>query len=80
MEKIIVNVSWCDKNYGAALSENIPGAVVVTAKSYDELIDEVRNLGGTFSCIFHNQNLCEDFGWEGWRKVYEDVLQYASQN
>ena len=27
MEKIIVNVSWCDKNYGAALGENVPGAV-----------------------------------------------------
>ena len=43
MEKIIVNVSWCEKNYGASLSENVPGAVVVTAKSYDELVDEVRN-------------------------------------
>ena len=42
MEKIVVNVSWCDKNYGAALSDNVPGAVVVTAKSYDELIDEVK--------------------------------------
>ena len=42
MEKIIVNVSWCDKNYGAALSDNVPGAVVVTAKSYDELIEEVK--------------------------------------
>ena len=49
-------------------------------EQYHALIDEVRSLGGTFSCIFHNQNLCEDFGWEGWRKVYEDVLQYASQN
>ena len=43
MEKIIVNVSWCDKNFGAALSENVPGAVVVTAKTYDELIKEVRD-------------------------------------
>ena len=43
------------------------------------LIDEVRELGGTFSCIFHNQNLCEDYGWEGWRQVYEEVLQYAGQ-
>ena len=49
-------------------------------EQYHDLIDEVRTLGGTFSCIFHNQNLCEDFGWEGWRKVYEDVLEYAGQN
>ena len=25
MEKIVVNVSWCDKNFGASLSENVPG-------------------------------------------------------
>ena len=49
-------------------------------EQYHALIDEVRTLGGTFSCIFHNQNLCEDFGWEGWRKVYEDVIEFAGQN
>ena len=43
-------------------------------------LDEVKAVGGTFSCIFHNQNLCEDFGWQGWRDVYEDVLQYAYQD
>ena len=45
---------------------------------YRKLIDEVRSLGGTFSCIFHNQNLCEEAEWKGWRKVYEEVLDYAS--
>ena len=41
------------------------------------LVDEVRAVGGTFSCLFHNQNLCEDFEWKGWRQVYEDLLAYA---
>lgn len=49
-------------------------------EQYHALIDEVKAVGGTFSCIFHNQNLCEDFGWQGWRDVYEDVLQYAYQD
>jgi hypothetical protein len=44
------------------------------------LVDEVRAVGGTFSCIFHNQNLCEDFEWKGWRPVYEDLLAYAAPN
>ncbi len=48
-------------------------------QQYHTLIDEVKAVDGTFSCIFHNQNLCEDFGWEGWRGVYEEVLQYAYQ-
>jgi hypothetical protein len=49
-------------------------------KLYHTLIDEVKAVDGTFSCIFNNQNLCEDFGWEGWRAVYEEVLQYAYQH
>lgn len=43
------------------------------------LVDEVRAVNGTFSCIFHNQNLCDDFGWEGWKAVYEDLLDYAGR-
>lgn len=47
---------------------------------YRQLIDEVRAVDGTFICIFHNQNLCESYGWQGWRNVYEEVLKYAYQN
>lgn len=42
------------------------------------VIGEVRTVGGTFSCIWHNQNLCEDFGWEGWREVYEYMMDTAA--
>ena len=55
MVKIIVNVSWCEKNYGASLSENVPGAVVVTAKSYDELIKEVKD-----TLQFHVESMIAD--------------------
>ena len=41
MEKIRVDVAWCDKNFGASLGENVPGAVVLTAKTYVELLREV---------------------------------------
>lgn len=46
---------------------------------YRQLIDEVRSVGGTISLLWHNQSLCEDFGWQGWRNVYETVLAYADQ-
>ena len=42
MEKVRVDVQWCDKNFGASLGENVPGAVVVTAKTYEELQREVN--------------------------------------
>ena len=36
MEKIVVNVAWCDKNFGASFGDNVPGAVVFTAPTFEE--------------------------------------------
>ena len=44
---------------------------------YLRLVDELKAVGGTLSLLWHNQSLCEDFGWQGWRGVYERVLDYA---
>ena len=44
---------------------------------YRQLVDELKFVGGTLSLLWHNQSLCEDFGWQGWRGVYERVLAYA---
>ena len=41
MEKIRVDICWCDHNYGAAFGSNVPGAVVLTAKTYDGLMKEI---------------------------------------
>ncbi|MBO4826591.1 MAG: CopG family transcriptional regulator [Prevotella sp.] len=55
MEKIRVDVAWCDKNFGASLGENVPGAVVLTAKTYDELLREVPE-----TLRFHINGMLED--------------------
>ena len=41
MEKIKVDVQWCDKNFGASFGDNVPGTVVLTAKTFEELKREV---------------------------------------
>lgn len=46
-------------------------------EQYRTLIGELRRVGGTFCCIVHNQNLGEIFGWQGWRRVYEQMLEMA---
>lgn len=46
-------------------------------EQYKKLIDSVRRVDGTFCCIVHNQNLCELPPWVGWRKAYEQMLDYA---
>ncbi len=45
--------------------------------TYKTLTDRVRKVGGDFCCVVHNQNLCELFGWQGWRAVYEQMLELA---
>lgn len=46
-------------------------------EQYRSLVAELRRVGGTFCCIVHNQNLGELFGWQGWRSVYEQMLEIA---
>jgi hypothetical protein len=46
---------------------------------YKQLVDEANVVGCTLSLLWHNQSLCEDFGWEGWRQVYQNVLAYADE-
>ena len=44
---------------------------------YRQLIENVKKVDGTFCCIIHNQNLCERYGWQGWRSTYEQMLDIA---
>lgn len=42
MEKVIVDVAWCDRNYGGSLGSNVPGAVVFTAPTFEALQKEAK--------------------------------------
>ena len=55
MKKIAVHVSWFDKNFGAALDDSVPGAVVLTAKTFEELQEAVPE-----TLRFHVEGLLED--------------------
>lgn len=55
MEKIQVHVQWCDKNFGASLGDNVPGAVVLTAGTFEELQKEVPK-----TLRFHIEGMMED--------------------
>ena len=54
-EKIIVNVAWCDKNFGGSLGSNVPGAVVFTAPTFEALQKEAKE-----SLEFHIEGLMEN--------------------
>ena len=41
------------------------------------IIDEVKKVNGTFISLWHNESLSENYIWNGWRKVYEEMIEYA---
>lgn len=55
MEKIIVNVAWCDSNFGGSLGSNVPGAVVFTAPTFEALQKEAKE-----SLEFHIEGLVKN--------------------
>ena len=44
----------------------------------NKLIDEVKNVNGTFISLWHNETLSDVKQWAGWRKVYEAIIENAS--
>ena len=49
------------------------------AHSYiNTLVDEVRAVNGTFYSLWHNESLSDDKLWKDWKKVYEEMVKYAS--
>ncbi len=41
------------------------------------LIDEVKAVNGNFIPIWHNESIGGLKRWQGWQKVYEDMIRYA---
>ncbi len=40
-----------------------------------QLMQEVKQVKGTFVTLFHNDTLSENSRWKGWSKLYEQVIQ-----
>lgn len=55
MEKIRVDVQWCNKNFGATFGDNVPGVAVFTADTIEHLQKEARE-----TLQFHIKGMAED--------------------
>jgi signal transduction histidine kinase len=44
-------------------------------ETINELIQEVKKVGGTFIPLWHNPALNEVGNWKGWLKVYIDMVE-----
>jgi hypothetical protein len=43
----------------------------------DELINEVKKVGGTFMPLWHNSTLTNEDEWKGWLDVYIKMVEKA---
>ena len=41
----------------------------------DNLMNEVKSVNGTFVSLFHNESLHDSAQWQGWRQVFEQILE-----
>ncbi|MFN0033066.1 MAG: polysaccharide deacetylase family protein [Flavobacteriales bacterium] len=46
---------------------------------HNELISEVKKVNGIFISLWHNETLCDEGIWKGWREVWEDLLLSACE-
>jgi hypothetical protein len=45
-----------------------------------ELIDEVKNVGGVFMCIWHNSSINDLGEWQGWKSVLDYNISLVERN
>ncbi|MDR0972143.1 MAG: polysaccharide deacetylase family protein [Bacteroidales bacterium] len=43
-----------------------------------QIIDEIVKVNGDFISVWHNESLSNQYEWEGWKEVYEKMVEYAS--
>jgi hypothetical protein len=44
-----------------------------------EIMDKVKKVNGTFISLWHNESLSDKGVWQGWRKVFEEVVRMGLQ-
>jgi len=49
-----------------------------TLQKIRQIIREVHRVEGVLITVWHNNTLSETDGWEGWRSIYENMLEWAS--
>ena len=43
-----------------------------------ELLQSVRDVGGTFICIWHNNTISDDGIYKGWKEVHDKMIEKIS--
>lgn len=44
-----------------------------------QLCREVKEVGGTFTTLWHNETLSNEKRWKGWVELYEEIIRFATE-
>ncbi len=50
------------------------------AEKINRLINSTKQVKGIFTSLWHNESLCEQGEWKGWRQVFEKMVIQCSEN
>lgn len=45
----------------------------------EALANEARRYGGPFTLLWHNSSFAADYGWEGWREMYAELISRLAE-
>ena len=43
------------------------------------LIDEVKNVGGNFMCVWHNSSIGNHGEWDGWSNILDFTIAHSEK-
>lgn len=72
------SVQWPD-NQKIGLPTAAHPRWAVAAWRIKTLYEGVQPYGGAFILLWHNSSFAEDYGWGGWQKMYEELLEKLSK-
>jgi hypothetical protein len=70
---IIYPFGWMDRT----LRQHIKLSPTEAENFISENIAQIKELGGTFVSLWHNESLSDRGYWKGWQKVYEQMINHA---
>ncbi|WP_273443974.1 polysaccharide deacetylase family protein [Neolewinella agarilytica] len=58
------------------LKDYLQLSVPEALRKVETLAEDVRPFGGVFPLLWHNSSFSDDYGWAGWREMYEDCIKF----
>lgn len=63
----------------SALKDNLKLGMAESEELIKKLMDEVKNVGGLFMCIWHNSSITDKGEWSNWLELLNKTVQWSKE-